>query len=85
MSTVKLSNITIAQFEAFLAYMGCEKVDSGNTGHFKWKRQGSIRAVVFQTHIEPIPEFVIANNLRNIGIIKKQFKDWLKAQNKKEK
>lgn len=85
MSTTRLGNVTIAVFEEFLAEMGCVKVASGNTGHYKWKREGCLRSIVFQTHKEPMPEFVIENNLRNIGITKKQFRDWLNARHKKGK
>ncbi|MBR1544269.1 MAG: type II toxin-antitoxin system HicA family toxin [Muribaculaceae bacterium] len=83
MSTTKLKNIDIATFESFLKEMGCRKVKSGNDGHFKWKRQGCLRSIIFQTHIEPIPEHIIENNLRNLGITKKQFKDWLLSRKKK--
>jgi hypothetical protein len=85
MSTTKLSNITIAEFEAFLSSVGCVKVESGNTGHYKWKKPGCIRSIVFQTHIEPIPEPVISSNLRSLEIPKKQLRDWLRSQHKKEK
>ena len=85
MSTTRLSNITIEVFERFLADVGCTPTRSGNSGHYKWKREGCLRSIVFQTHIDPMPEFVIENNLRNLGLTKKQFRDWLKTQHKKGK
>lgn len=85
MSTVKLSNVTITEFEGFLLSVGCQQVECGNTGHRKWRKPGCLRSVVYQTHIEPIPEFIICNNLRNINVTKKRLKDWLKSQHKKEK
>ena len=31
------------------------------------------RPIIFQTHIEPVPEFIIRNALRALGISKDQF------------
>lgn len=54
-----------------------------NGGHEAWIKQGMTRASIFQTHIEPIPEFVIMNDLHNIGISKKDFLALLENKNKK--
>lgn len=43
-----------------------------------WFKDGMLRNVVFQTHIEPIPEDIVINNLRTIGISKKEFEELLK-------
>lgn len=43
-----------------------------------WYKEGMLRNAVFQTHEEPIPEDIILNNLRTIGISKKDFEDLLK-------
>jgi hypothetical protein len=32
-----------------------------------------LRNVVFQNHVEPIPEDIIKNNIRTIGISKEEF------------
>ena len=85
MSTQKLSNIGIAEWRRFLAYIGCVESDGGNDGHEKWWKDGCERPVIYQTHIEPIPEFIIKNNLRTLGITKKVFFDWQKASHKKMK
>lgn len=47
MNTVRLSNISIAEFEDFLEYVGCVRVDNGNEGHEKWEKQGITRPVIF--------------------------------------
>lgn len=80
MNTYKLSNISIADFRLFLAEKGCVRIESGNTGHEKWSRIGLLRPVVFQTHIDPIPEFIVRNNLRNLGLSAADYKDWLKSK-----
>ena len=79
MNTYKLSNISIAQFRKFLTEVGCEMI-SIEGGHEKWKKGGCLRSVIIQTHIEPIPEFVLKNNLRTLGLTRKDFVNWLKEQ-----
>ena len=76
MNTVRLGNISIAEFKDFLESKGCVRVDSGNDGHEKWERPGITRPIIFQTHIDPIPEFIVRNNLRNLEITRKEFADW---------
>ena len=85
MSTVKLSNISIAEFKEFLEDHGCTKAESGNDGHEKWTKEGSLRPVIFQTHIDPVPEFIVKNNLRNIGLTRKDFTDWYLNRKQKQK
>jgi hypothetical protein len=76
MSTKKLSNISIAQFQAFLDLVHCKQIGI-NSGHEKWTRVDLTRPIIFQTHINPIPEFIIKNNLRVLGYSKKDFFDIL--------
>ncbi|MES2765573.1 MAG: type II toxin-antitoxin system HicA family toxin [Bacteroidota bacterium] len=72
MSTRKLSNITIAQYREFLKKAGCEFVRT-NAGHEVWARKDMSRPIVFQTHIEPVPEFIIKNALKAMELSKKDF------------
>jgi len=72
MSTKKLSNISIVKFQAFLDLALCKQIGI-NGGHEKWTRADLTRPIIFQTHINPIPEFIIKNNLRVLGYTKKQF------------
>jgi hypothetical protein len=76
MNTVRLGNISIAEFKEFLESNGCVRVDNGNEGHEKWEKPGITRPIIFQTHIDPIPEFIIRNNLRNLEISRKEFVEW---------
>lgn len=68
----KLSNITIDEFKAFLKAQGL-KMERINGGHEMWSKEGMPRPIVFQTHIEPLPEFVIKNNLVALGVSRKEF------------
>jgi len=85
MNTVRLSNISIDEFKQFLEFIGCFRVDNGNEGHEKWERPGVPRPIIFQTHIDPIPEFILRNNLRNLEISRKAFAEWYIGRKKKGK
>lgn len=79
MSTKKLSNISIAKFQAFLDLCLCKQIGIKG-GHEKWTRVDLTRPIVFQTHIDPIPEFIVKNNLRGLGYSKKQFFEILEGK-----
>ena len=68
----KYSNITVARFRKILKALGLEQVRT-NGGHEMWFKEGMLRNVVFQNHVEPIPEDIIKNNIRTIGITKEEF------------
>lgn len=85
MNTYRTGNISIADFRLFLSDKGLKEVESGNTGHEKWNKEGMLRPVVFQTHIDPIPEFIVRNNLRNMGLTAADLRAWLKARDTKKR
>ncbi len=74
MSTRHLRNIFISQFESFLELALCELVGIKG-GHCKYSRDDLRRPVIFQTHIQPVPEFIVKNALRALSISKEQFWD----------
>ena len=43
-----------------------------------WIKDGMLRNVVLQTHIDPVPEDIIKNNLRTIGVAVDDFNELLK-------
>ena len=49
-------------------------------GHEKWHKEGCLRPVIIQTHIDPIPEFIVKNNLRSLGLTRKDLVEWLKTK-----
>ncbi len=73
----RYSNISIARYRRVLKHLGLSHIRT-KSGHEMWFRDGMLRNVVFQTHIEPIPEAIILNNLSTMGITKKEFDDVLK-------
>jgi len=79
MSSHHLRNISIAQFQAFLELAKCEYKHT-NAGHEKWTRTDLRRPIIFQTHKDPIPEFIVQNNLRVLEYNKKIFFDILESR-----
>lgn len=82
MNTYRLGNLSLDDFRLFLKDCGLKKVESGNSGHEKWFKEGMTRPVVFQTHINPIPEFIVRNNLLNIGLKNDDLRKWLEKRGK---
>jgi hypothetical protein len=79
MNTVRLSNISLADFRRFLFEQGCSRVDNGKGrgGHEKWTKPGLKRPITLQTHIDPVPERIVKSNLQTLGITRKEFENWL--------
>ena len=76
MNRQKLSNIPLSDFRRFLFDMGCTREEQGTKGrggHEKWVKKGLLRPITLQTHVDPVPEFVIRNALTTLGLTKKQF------------
>lgn len=74
---MKLKNVPVSLFRDFLAHHGLNHIRT-NGGHEIWGGKNLLRPVVFQTHIDPIPEFIIKNNLRNMGLTSKDFAEFCK-------
>ena len=73
----KYSNISVSRFRNILKAFGLEQVRIKG-GHEMWFKDGMLRNVVFQTHEEPIPEDIIKNNIKTMGISKEEFDKKLK-------
>lgn len=84
MSTYKLSNISMSEFESFLELSLCKFIKN-EKGHAKYSRSDLFRPIIFQNHINPVPEFIILNALRPLGYNKKDFFDILHGRKKVEK
>ena len=68
----RFSNISISRYRKILSALGLEYVRT-TSGHEMWYKEGMLRDAVFQTHIDPVPEVIIRNNNRSIGISSKDF------------
>lgn len=73
----KLKNIPLRVFREYLIYCGLNHIrDKG--GHEVWSAKGLTRPVVLQSHIDPVPEFIVKNNLRTIGKQEEHLLEFLK-------
>lgn len=81
MSTQKLSNISLKDFRKFLTNQGLNliKDTKGRGGHEKWSRSDLDRPITIQTHIDPVPEFIVKQVLRHLKMNRESF---FKAMNK---
>jgi predicted RNA binding protein YcfA (HicA-like mRNA interferase family) len=65
----KAGKVGWRRFEKFLLKVGCEF--KGQTGsHRRYKKSGLLRAIIIPCDDE-LPQFIILNNLRTLGISKK--------------
>ena len=71
-----IKNIKLATFRKFLKHKGLKKIRTSG-GHEVWSHPDLTRPVILQSHIDPIPQFVIASNLRTMKSSKKELIDFL--------
>ena len=74
----KLSNISVQEFRDILVRLGLQPLRTTG-GHEIWTKEGLQRAIVFQTHVEPIPEFVVRNAIRDLGMSRQEFMEILET------
>lgn len=68
----KLSNISLREFRSVLREYGLVQIRTKG-GHEIWDNPGLTRTVVFQTHNEPVPEYVVKNAIRDLGTTREEF------------
>jgi hypothetical protein len=75
MSASKLSNIPIVKFRKFLESQGLKVIKGtrGRGGHEKWSKSGMDRPITIQTHIDPVPEFIVKQVLRHLQMDRETF------------
>jgi len=73
-----LRNIPLKTFRDFLAYMGLKLIRTEG-GHEVWGKKEMCRPVIIQTHIDPVPEFIVKNSLRNMQATKEDYIGFLKS------
>jgi Predicted metal-binding protein related to the C-terminal domain of SecA len=72
MSTRKISNVPLKDYRLFLTKAGCNNIRTKG-GHEIWVRNDLTRPIVVQTHESPVPEFIIKNALRSLGLTTTDF------------
>ena len=72
-----LSNVSLDKFRAFLKAneLTCVRTTGG---HEVWSKSGMLRPVIIQTHVDPVPEFILKNDLRNMGKTRKDLEEFMR-------
>ncbi len=73
-----LKNIPLRTFREFLEYKNLKHIRTSG-GHEVWSRGDLSRPVIIQSHIDPVPEFIIKRNLSTIGSNRDEFIEFLKG------
>lgn len=68
----KITNISLSEYRFFLRQIGCFYVRT-TSGHEHWSKENLTRPLTFQTHIEPVPAFIIKQHLRYLNMSTRQF------------
>ena len=76
MSAKHLRNIPLKLIRDFLKEQGCS-CNRTKGGHEHWSRSDLKRPITLQTHVDPVPEFIIKNTLRQLNISKEDFLNWI--------
>lgn len=69
-------NISPETFRKFLEYKGLKCLRTKGD-HEIWSKAEILRPVVFQTAVDPVPEFILKNNLRVMGSTRKELIDFV--------
>lgn len=71
-----MKNIKLKLFREYLESKGLRLIRTTG-GHEIWGGAILKRPIVLQSHVDPIPEFIVRNCLRTLGTDKKDFEDFL--------
>lgn len=82
--TARLGNVSIKEFREFLKYHELN-FHHIKAGHEIWSNKSLTRPVIFQTHIDPIPPFIISNNLRTMGLTSSDLRSFLSLKKSQRK
>lgn len=78
--TFNVKNVPLETFRGFLKQSGLKLIRTSG-GHEVWSGKNLTRPVVIQSHIDPIPMFIIKNNLRTMGLTINDFRAYMTSKN----
>ena len=67
-----LTNVSLRDCRKFLIKMGCQNKRTTG-GHEHWTRFDLMRPITIQTHIDPVPERIMKQIIKTLGIDKNEF------------
>ena len=63
----KSSNLPLSTVRKILVHQGCNLIKRSK-GHEKYSKQSLLRPIVIQDHIDPVPEFIVKQIMRTLGL-----------------
>jgi len=75
-----LKNIGLKDFQRFLLNQGLTCIRTKGS-HEIWSKKDLTRPVIIQSSIDPIPIFIVKNNLRTMGLTTEDLINYLESQN----
>ena len=66
----KSSNLPLSTVRKILLHNGC-KLIRHDKGHEKYSKASLLRPIVIQDHIDPVPEFIVKQIMRTLGLSNK--------------
>ncbi|MCL2682322.1 MAG: type II toxin-antitoxin system HicA family toxin [Bacteroidales bacterium] len=69
-------NIPLKSFRSYLEWKGLKKIRAKG-GHEVWSKNDLSRPIVIQSHIDPVPLFVVKTNLKTLGVTIKDYETFL--------
>lgn len=72
-----IRNIPLKSLQAFFVYKGLKKIRTKG-GHEMWTRNDFNRSFPLQTHVDPVPIFVVNKAFKLIGTNLDEYDAWRK-------
>lgn len=74
-----VSNVPLKDFLQFLENKELKHIKTTG-GHYKYSRKDLNRPVIIQSHVDPVPLFIVENTLKNIGSNKQELENFLSPE-----
>lgn len=68
----RLTNIPLKDFRGFLEKAGLHPARVKG-GHEAWSKRGMTRPIIVQTHIDPVPAFIVRQAIRALDLTNEDF------------
>ncbi len=78
--TFKVKNVSLETFRGFLKQNGLNLIRTSG-GHEIWSGKNLTRPVILQSHVDPIPIFIVKNNLRTMGLTLNDLRTYISSKN----
>ena len=69
-------NIPLKSFRDYLEWKGLKKIRTKGS-HEIWSKNDLSRSIIVQSHIDPVPLFVVKTNLKTLGVTIRDYEEFL--------